>query len=242
MPNQQIHSKAIFNQKVKELKDETNFSIGEIQSQLFILFKHFFQLHKTAVLADKIISIRTEDEEKFNRAIRQIKNNEPIQYITGKADFYGLEFKVNPSVLIPRPETEELVDLIINENKVQQKGLNLLDIGTGSGCIAICLAKELNQAKVSAIDISKDALKTAKENAVLNATLVNFIEYDILKYPLNPFPISEFDIIVSNPPYITQSEKTQMQNNVLDYEPHLALFVEDTSALIFYEKIDVGHR
>ena len=166
----------------------------------------------------------------------QLKKEVPVQYLLGKTNFYGLDFEVNENVLIPRPETEELVEWIINENSNinKSKKLKILDIGTGSGCIAISLAKNLPNAEVCAIDVSKKALETAKRNAVNNNVEVTFIFQDILK--LNELKYN-FDIIVSNPPYIRNLEKKEIKKNVLGYEPHLALFVEDNDALIFYKKI-----
>ena len=168
--------------------------------------------------------------------MEELKKEVPIQYLLGKTHFYGLDFEVNENVLIPRPETEELVEWIINENKAidKKKKVKILDIGTGSGCIAISLAKNLPNAEVYAIDVSKKALETAKRNAISNNVeiifmLKNVLELEILK--------SNYDIIVSNPPYVRNLEKEEIKKNVLDYEPHLALFVEDNDALIFYRKI-----
>ena len=151
-----------------------------------------------------------------------------------KADFYRLKFRVNPDVLIPRPETEELVHLIITDFK-NKPDLTIIDIGTGSGCIPIALKKNLPQASISAIDISIEALEIAKENALLNSVEVDFFCDDALNMPTSND--SKFDVIVSNPPYISVKEKGEMENQVLKYEPHLALFVEDENALIFYDKI-----
>jgi len=172
----------------------------------------------------------------WNSILEQLKLEIPIQYLLGKTSFYGLDFEVNENVLIPRPETEELVDWIISNNiKIEQfKNLKILDIGTGSGCIAISLAKNLPNAQVFAIDVSGKALATAKKNAVLNQVNVTFTEQNILEIlELN----DEFDIIVSNPPYVRNLEKQEIKKNVLDNEPHLALFVDDNDALIFYRKI-----
>ncbi len=145
---------------------------------------------------------------------------EPIQYIFGKTDFYGFEFLVNPSVLIPRPETEELVELIVHD--YAKKSIDILDVGTGSGCIAITLRRLLKKAQVSALDISPEALKIAKRNAGINRVQLTFYE---------------FDVIVSNPPYVMEKEKAEMEKNVLDYEPSLALFVPDDNPLLFYNNI-----
>lgn len=192
----------------------------------------------------------------FKKAINRLSRFEPIQYITGTTAFYNLSLNVNKNVLIPRPETEELVAWILETAKVQS--LKILDIGTGSGCIAIALAKNRPQATVWALDISKRALELAKLNAGLNQVNINFIETDILqkqeifleKYrSLNDSTASVdttnsknktlplFDIIVSNPPYVKQDEKTLMKPNVLNYEPHSALFVEDNNPLLYYDKI-----
>jgi len=165
----------------------------------------------------------------------RLMKGEPTQYVLGFCYFYGMKLRVNKHVLIPRPETEELVEWIINENK-SGKGLKILDIGTGSGCIAIALKKNLPQAEVSALDISEDAMKLAKENAELSGASVNFIHGDILDSQLR-IAGSRFNIIVSNPPYIIESEKSSLHKNVLDYEPHEALFVSDESPLTFYAAI-----
>ena len=161
-----------------------------------------------------------------------MRHFEPIQYILGETEFYGLPFKVTPATLIPRPETEELVDWIIANCNKNPK--TLLDIGTGSGCIAIALAKNLPAVKVSAMDISEEALKVASENAIYNKVTVNFSKKDILGTSTLP---QKYDVIISNPPYVRNSEKEMMQKNVLDFEPASALFVEDDNPLLFYSKI-----
>jgi release factor glutamine methyltransferase len=165
-----------------------------------------------------------------------LKNEIPIQYLLGKTSFYGLDFEVNPAVLIPRPETEELVDWIISYDQIHKstKPLRILDIGTGSGCIAISLAKNIPNSQVFAIDVSEKALATAQKNAEINNVKVAFLEENILE---TDDLEQQFDIIVSNPPYVRQLEKQEIKKNVLDNEPHLALFVEDNDALVFYRKI-----
>ena len=165
-----------------------------------------------------------------------LKKEVPIQYLLGKTNFYGLDFEVNENVLIPRPETEELVEWIINENLkyIKVKKLKILDIGTGSGSIAVSLAKNIPNARVFALDVSKKALETAKRNAKNNNVDVTFIHQNILEIEDLK---NDFDVIVSNPPYVRNLEKQEIKKNVLDYEPHLALFVEDDDALIFYRKI-----
>ena len=177
--------------------------------------------------------------EHFLNAITRLKTYEPIQYIIGQTEFYGLSFKVNSHTLIPRPETEELVELVINNVKLKStQPLSILDIGTGTGCIAISLAKHIANAQVFAVDVSDDALKVAKENAVLNGVNVEFIKVDILNWQSeSKLQDLTFDIIVSNPPYVRQLEKAEMKTNVLQHEPHLALFVDDANPLQFYQAI-----
>jgi len=215
------------------LKQITTYESQEAKEIVFWLMEFYLGLRKIDVLGDKSF----EKAIDWTNIIERLNNNEPIQYILGETEFYGRRFLVNDSVLIPRPETEELVKYIIDKQKTQfsvkRKQLSILDIGTGSGCIAISSAKELPNFIVSAYDISKNALETAKKNAELNKADVNFEKVDILKPPF----IRSFNIIVSNPPYVTKQEIDRMQKNVLDFEPHLALFVEDSEPLIFYEAI-----
>ena len=172
----------------------------------------------------------------WNSILEQLKKEIPIQYLLGKTSFYGLDFEVNENVLIPRPETEELVEWILEsqKSKGENKKIRILDIGTGSGCIAISLAKNLPNADVFALDISEKALAIAKRNAKINAVNVTFINQNILE---TEDLGQQFDIVVSNPPYVRNLEKVEIKKNVLDNEPHLALFVEDNDALIFYKKI-----
>ena len=183
----------------------------------------------------------TENQiEEWDAILEKLRQFIPIQYILGKAHFYGLEFEVNENTLIPRPETEELVQWMLSDIQqsknptIEQSNLAILDIGTGSGCIAIALAKNLPNAKVFAIDISEKALATAKKNAASNRVEVAFLQKDILSTTALDL---QFDIIVSNPPYVRNVEKAEIKANVLDHEPHLALFVEDDDALLFYRKI-----
>jgi release factor glutamine methyltransferase len=224
---QMINSKTLFHQLQKKItlaEDQE-----EIKSILHLLFGKEFGLSRTEILAEK--EIKTIDTIALEKQIDQINNHEPIQYILGEADFFVRKFKVNSSVLIPRPETELIVQL------VKEEKLNspiILDLGTGSGCIAISLALEIPSATVHALDISEDALSIAKENAVrLNAN-VDFIQLDIV----NQLPLfKNLDVIVSNPPYVMAKEKITMNKNVLDFEPHLALFVADNDPLKFYKII-----
>lgn len=207
----------------------------EIQSFFFLLTEAFLGKSRLEIALDPNISLSPADMELLENAMHRLKKHEPIQYITGKTEFFGLKFRVNSNVLIPRPETEELVQWILNDlDNSGKEELRILDIGTGSGCIAISLAKNLAKAKVAAIDISQKALETAKVNAGLNNAEVEFIECDILKAESLP---GKYDIIVSNPPYVQEKEKKQMQRNVLEHEPDAALYVNDENPLVFYRKI-----
>jgi release factor glutamine methyltransferase len=202
----------------------------------FLLLEHYFDLNKPAVLTDKAIE---GDITFIKPLIERLLNHEPVQYVLGRTYFYGHWFDVNSSVLIPRPETEELVDWIITTyaTKKQEK-LTILDIGTGSGCIAISLAAAMPHAEVWAMDISEAALQTAASNARLNQVKVNFIEGNILEtHNWNLLPDFIADIVVSNPPYVTHTERPLMRRNVTDFEPHLALFVPDIDPLLFYRHI-----
>lgn len=184
----------------------------------------------------KDTQISRPDKERIQNIVLRLQKMEPIQYIIGKVIFYGSDFHVNPSVLIPRPETEELVHLIIQAEA--KANLQLLDIGTGSGCIAISLAKHLIQATVYAIDVSENAIAVAQANAAQNDTAVTFIHTDVLSDQwINRFAHHSFDLIVSNPPYVKENEKATMSDNVLLYEPHTALFVPDNDPLLFYRRI-----
>jgi len=177
------------------------------------------------------------EQTKFEETKSRLLRHEPWQHIIGKADFYGLKFHVNPSVLIPRPETEELVYLILQDLKqLNIAAPSVLEIGTGSGCIPISLKKEKPSAQVTALDVSDAALKTAQSNAVLNNVNFDFKSFNILDETLWN-SLGQFDVIVSNPPYIPNEEKRLMHKNVLDHEPHLALFVENDAPLIFYDRI-----
>ena len=231
--------------KLKDLKHEFVDALTgiyppeELQSFFSILSEAYLGLSRIEVALQPNKEILEGEGLSFDRAIQQLKNFEPIQYIVGETEFFGLKFKVDRSVLIPRPETEELVNWIINET--QSKETTILDIGTGSGCIAITLAHQLTKTEVSAMDISKDALKIAKQNALTNKVNINFIELDVIQFEnsdeLDFHKDSKFDLIVSNPPYVKASEKELMQANVLRYEPEIALFVEDEDPLLFYRRI-----
>ncbi|MUP38747.1 peptide chain release factor N(5)-glutamine methyltransferase [Labilibaculum euxinus] len=205
----------------------------ETESMTYILLEYVLNYSKSQIQLNRSENISDDDFKQIAAYTHELKTNKPIQYILGETEFYDLTFKVNKHTLIPRPETEELVHAIINENR--QEGLHILDIGTGSGCIPISLAKNLKNAHVSSADISAEAIEKAKENAKLNQVDVHFFHRDILNW--KNFDWDNFDIIVSNPPYVTEAEKSKMEKNVLDYEPHTALFVTDHDPLIFYRTI-----
>ena len=210
----------------------------EIESFFFILTEYLHNLKRVDVALNPNFELSEAEVEKWNAILAQLQQDKPIQYITGEAWFYGLKFEVNENTLIPRPETEELVEWILNSSITQHPSPNIiLDIGTGTGCIPIALKANLPQANISAIDVSEKAIEVAKRNAELNKVEVNFIQANILEVEdLSQLP-SSYNIIVSNPPYVRNLEKQEIKKNVLDYEPHLALFVEDTDALLFYRKI-----
>ena len=209
------------------------YDVGEAESFFYLILEAKHQFKRVDLALQPDLAFSETELESWSFILDQLKKEIPIQYLLGTTHFYGLEFEVNSAVLIPRPETEELVDWIIQSSKVQSK-LKILDIGTGSGCIAIALAKNLPNAQVFALDVSELALATAKKNAEKNQVHLSFIHQSILE---TEDLAQEFDIIVSNPPYVRELEKHEIKNNVLDNEPHLALFVEDNDALIFYRKI-----
>jgi release factor glutamine methyltransferase len=205
----------------------------EAESFFYMILEKKRQMKKIDLALNRDAVFSKREIELWNEIRNKLKQFIPIQYILGKAHFFGLEFEVNEDTLIPRPETEELVDWIFSGH-TNSANIKILDIGTGSGCIAIALAKNLPHASVSAIDVSEKALDVARRNAQNNNVDISFIQKNILEIAdLN----EQFDIIVSNPPYVRHLEKSEIKQNVLDNEPHLALFVEDDDALIFYRKI-----
>lgn len=208
------------------------FSVAEIRSFTKIIFTEVFHLKMLDVYMGKDINLSANQLKELDEILARLKKHEPIQYVLGFTEFYGLTFQVTPSVLIPRPETEELVSLIIEENFGSP--IRILDIGTGSGCIAITLSRNLPQAQVCSWDVSAEALQVARENNQRLEASVVFRQVNVLDYQ---FGDEQFDVIVSNPPYVTLSEKSEMEANVLQWEPHLALFVPDEDPLLFYRKI-----
>lgn len=211
-------------------------SAEEAESFFYMILEDLQQLKRVDLALNPDLSLSEEQLNQWNAYLEQLKLEIPVQYVLGKTNFFGLDFEVNPAVLIPRPETEELVDWIIESQKENSKDQNLriIDIGTGSGCIAISLAKNIPNAQVTALDVSVDTLSTAQKNAQNNQVTVVFKNQNILE--TNDLQ-EKFDVIVSNPPYVRDLEKVEIKKNVLDYEPHLALFVENDNALIFYKKI-----
>ena len=209
---------------------------GEAESFFYLILEEKHQLKRIDLALNPDLTFSDDEIQLWNSILDSLKEEIPIQYLLGKTSFYGWDFEVNPAVLIPRPETEELVEWIIQSQKseVRSHNIKILDIGTGSGCIAISLAKNIVNAEVFAIDVSEKALATAKKNAEINQVKVTFLEKNILE---TDDLEQQFDIIVSNPPYVRELEKQEIKRNVLDNEPHLALFVEDNDALVFYRKI-----
>ncbi len=211
-----------FREELSAVADEC-----EITSWYYISMEYLLVYNRSDCIINSNQILNKSQLSKIKQIVAELKTHKPIQYILGKTEFYGLKINVNEHTLIPRPETEQLVDWILKENFVAA-----LDIGTGSGCIPIALAKHTD-AKVLAIDVSEDALLIAEENAKNNKVEIDFIHQDILQTNY----LQKVDLIVSNPPYVLESEKEKIQENVLDYEPELALFVEDKNPLIFYKKI-----
>ena len=206
------------------------YEMDELNSIFNLLSEDYLKIPRSKILLANEIDLNESNQTLFQSALERLKTHEPIQYVLGKTSFMDMEFKVNSSVLIPRPETEELVRLMLKEDL---DGKEILDIGTGSGCIAISLAKNFPNAKVTALDISCDALNIAKENAKLNNVSIDFVNADIFKHESN----KKYDFIVSNPPYVTLHEKSLMKKNVLNFEPDLALFVDDDEPLKYYLEI-----
>ena len=209
-----------------------HYTQGELNALARILATELLDISQTTYMLKDDAPLSTADEEKLTDALERLAKHEPIQYILGYSDFCGLRFSVTPAVLIPRPETSELVELIAVESPTAK---NILDIGTGSGCIAVSLASKLPTAQVTAWDISPQAIAIAQKNSIANNCKVLFEERDILTY--EPQYREKYDIIVSNPPYIKEVEKITMEDNVLLWEPHLALFVPDNDPLLFYRAI-----
>lgn len=226
-----------FNKTLKKL-----YPTSEIDTFLFLLLEEYLNFKRIDIVLKSNFEISPEDLILLRSSTKLLEQEIPIQYILGKTEFYGFPFILNEHVLIPRPETEELISSIIENvlktrsfhTNANEKQLKILDIGTGSGCIPISLKKSLPFAEITAIDVSNEALTIAKKNAVLNKVDINLTQQDIL----NTTSLNQlYDVIVSNPPYVRESEKKEIKNNVLNNEPHMALFVKDNNPLVFYNKI-----
>lgn len=203
----------------------------EVDSMVRILFEHYHGWNRIDLSRNQDEKLSESDLLNYHWALKELQNYQPIQYVLGQTEFYGLPFVVNEHVLIPRPETEELVKLIIDENSESK---SLIDVGSGSGCISVSYKNEKPDSYVLALDVDPNALAVVERNCLLNNIEIDRVEMDILNWrPLG----QKFDIVVSNPPYVLDSEKTEMNRNVLDYEPHLALFVPDKNPIVFYERI-----
>lgn len=222
-----------YHSELKELYDESEIKFLTKSALMYSL-----NIPATDLLLKKNLPLDNSNIIKAQQVLNRLKSFEPLQYIIGETEFYGLKFRVNKSVLIPRPETEELVEWIVEHVNClkAQDAFSILDIGTGSGCIAITLKNKLEQCTIYGLDISAKALETAKKNAEINKTEINFLLHDILKDLPGKFS-NTYNIIVSNPPYITTHDKWHMHRNVTDYEPYEALFVEGKNPLLFYERI-----
>ena len=225
---------------LKEIKDiyhkelDENYPKEEVDSMFYLMIEHFLGLEQFILAIDPGIVITKEEEQYMFEGLSKLKKEQPIQYVLGETTFMDFKIMVNESVLIPRPETEELVNWVLEDIENLDDNLKIIDIGTGSGCIAISLSKLKPNIRATAMDISKSALEVAKKNALENDVNIEFIQADILKIPSLK---ENYDIIVSNPPYVREMEKDKMHNNVLKNEPNLALFVPDEDPLLFYEPI-----
>jgi len=206
---------------------------NEINSISNLIIAHITGYTNTQIILNKNTKISDNQRLQLKKIVEELKKNTPVQYVLGETEFYGLTFKVNKDVLIPRPETEELVDWV-KQSISPDNSIKILDIGTGSGCIAIALKSIFITSEVTAFDISELALETARQNAALNGCNVDFRQTDILNPPAFD---TKWDVIVSNPPYIPETEKSEILAHVLDFEPHIALFVPQSEPLLFYEKI-----
>ncbi len=227
-------------QAIEKIKQDLDsyYTVHQIWVFIHTLFKYYMNLDRARIHAYPDLPVPEEVWKKIREAIKDLKSYKPIQYILGYVDFYGLTIRVSPDVLIPRPETEELVSIVVDENK-HLSSSDIIDIGTGSGCIAVALAKNLPQANVFATDLKPQALKMASLNAKLNEVKISLQLHDIIATypPLFDRQVKNFDIIVSNPPYVLPRQKKVMSKTVLDYEPEDALFVPENDPLIYYEAI-----
>jgi release factor glutamine methyltransferase len=233
---QKINSKTLFNDLYNRI---TVYEAEESKEMAALVLEKYLGLKKTDLLINQPVEVSEDLSRELDQVIIRINHSEPVQYILNEQWFRNRRFEVNRHVLIPRPETEELIDHAIKYAKDLPGAKKILDIGTGSGCIAVSLALEIENAEVTALDISETALDVAKKNALNNQAEIRFLNIDVLD-PAS-FPEEKYDIIASNPPYVKENEKGEMRRNVLDFEPGLALFVKDDDALLFYRRIaDLG--
>ena len=220
----------------------TIYDNDELKNIVDLVLEHITTMPRMEQVKSKLAYLTCTQLETIDAITERLKRNEPVQYVLGEAWFAGMKFKVNKNVLVPRPETEELVDWVVNEiqksnpDSYWDKSQNILDVGTGSGCIPIAIKKKLSLVNITAIDVCSDALFIATENAIKHNTEIDFILFDFLDEEKWK-KLGQFDIIISNPPYVKQSEKDGMHTRVKEFEPHLALFVPDNDALLFYEKL-----
>ena len=212
------------------------YELGEATVITDWVFDNIANIKKTDLIKNPMQQVPAPVVKKIAEKLEQLLLHQPVQYVLGQTTFYNLPFQVNDKVLIPRPETEELTNLVINSWRFETKQVSVIDIGTGSGCIAITIKKHLPSTKVIALDVSYDALEIAHKNSITNKTNVQFSLFDFLDESRWP-ELMLFDVIISNPPYIPVAEKEKMEKHVVDFEPHGALFVPDNNPLIFYEKI-----
>lgn len=229
---------------------ESIYGSDEANALIMILLEHYFNIDRVKIAMEPELRLSESELLTLHFAVKELLKNRPIQYIIGETEFCGMRFFVNENVLIPRPETEELVEKLAvssyqfssfrpkrSEVEKSPANVSILDIGTGSGCIAISLAKLIPNSDVTAVDVSEKALEVARKNAENNGVNVHFVHDDILQPTIAELIDNQFDIIVSNPPYVCESEKSEMRANVLEHEPSSALFVPDSDPLVFYRKI-----
>ena len=236
-------SKTLFQEVVDSI--DLDESPEEIRSIAYFLLTSIFDITKTDILAGHMVPFTQAAALALQKSLKRINQGEPVQYVLGEEYFFGRKFHINPSVLIPRPETEGLIRVVLDyisnhpENKRRAGSFKILDIGTGSGCIPVTLFREIPRAKIYATDVSNAALSVAVDNAAVHKAEITFIEHNILTEKI---PVSGLDVIVSNPPYVTETEKDKLNKNVFDHEPHQALFVPDDDPLLFYRQIVPGAR
>jgi release factor glutamine methyltransferase len=229
-----MNSKELYRNFLVEL--QSVYDLGEATVITDWVFENIASIKKSDLIKNPLQQVPPPVIKKLKEKQEQLLLHQPVQYVLGQTSFYNMQFQVNDKVLIPRPETEELVNFVINSWRFESRQVSFLDIGTGSGCIAIAIKKNLPSSKVMALDVSYDALEIASKNAVANKTNVQLTLFDFLDESRWP-ELMLFDAIVSNPPYIPNKEKEKLDKNVVDFEPHTALFVPDNNPLLFYEKI-----